>query len=257
LIPRIPLCSFALLAALGAFAVRAADAPLVAAAANLTFVLPEIAAAFEAATGRRVTLSFGSSGNLARQIVAGGPYELFLSADEASIEFVVDKGRSEGAGRVYAVGRLALFVPSAAPVTADPDLAGLAKALRAGGLRRIAIASPELAPYGSAAREALRRKGLWDALQDRLAIGENAGQAAQFALTGAVDAALIPYAIALAPPLQGKGRAVLVAADLYTAIRQRMVLLAQAGDTARTFYTFLQQPAAQAIFERYGFAISD
>lgn len=247
-------CLVVLLTALGTSAVPAAEAPVVAAAANLTFALPEIAAAFEAATGRRVKLSFGSSGNLARQIVAGGPYELFLAADEGSVAFVAGKGRTEGAGRVYAVGRLALFAPNQSPVTVDPDLAGLASALRAGKLRRVAIANPELAPYGAAAREVLRRKGLWDALQGRLAIGESAGQATQFALSGAVEAAFIPYAIARAPTLQGKGRAALVPADLHAAIRQRMVLLRDAGDTARAFYAFLQQPAARSILERYGFA---
>lgn len=246
-----------LLAALGMISVRAAEVPVVAAAANLTFVLPEIAAAFEAATGGQVKLSIGSSGNLARQIAAGAPYELFLSADEASVEFVVGKGRADGAGRVYAVGRLALFAPNGSPVGVDAGLAGLAKALAAGKLRRIAIANPELAPYGSAAREVLRRKGLWDALQGRLAIGENVGQTTQFALSGAVEAAFIPYAIVRAPILQGRGRAVLVPADLHATIRQRMVLLRNAGDTARAFYEFLQRPAAQAIFERHGFAVPE
>lgn len=237
--------------------VRAAEEPVIAVAANLTFALPEIAAAFEGATGARVRLSFGSSGNLARQIVAGGPYELFLSADEANVEFVVGKGYSEGAGRVYAVGRIALFAPNGSPVAVDPALAGLTTALSTGKLRRIAIASPELAPYGFAAREVLRRKGLWDALQGKLAIGENVGQTAQFALSGAVDAAIIPYSIARATTVQGKGRASLVPADLHTPIRQRMVLLRNAGGTARAFYAFLQGPAALEIFEHYGFAVPE
>lgn len=231
--------------------------PVVAAAANLTFVLPEIAAAFADATGRQVKLSIGSSGNLARQIAAGGPYELFLSADEANVAFVVGKGRAQGAGRLYAIGRLALFAPNGSPVAVDTDLAGLAGALGAGKLRRIAIANPELAPYGSAARDVLRRKGLWDKLQGRLVIGENVGQTTQFALSGAVEAAFIPYAIARAPVLQGKGRAVLIPADLHTAILQRMVLLGNAGDTARAFYQFLQSPVARTLFERHGFSVPE
>ncbi len=250
-------CLCVLLATLGAAPARAAEVPVIAAAANLTFVLPEIATTFERATGRRVKLSFGSSGNLARQIVAGGPYELFLSADLANVDFVVDRGRAEGVGRVYAVGRLALFAPTDSPVAVDPDLAGLAKALRAGDLRRIAIASPELAPYGSAAREVLRRKGLWDALQGRLAIGENVGQTAQFALSGAVEAAFIPYSIVRAPVLQGRGRSALIPANLHAPIEQRMVLLRNAGDTARAFYAFLRDPVARAIFEQYGFAVPE
>lgn len=244
-----------IVAAIAWFPARAAEIPVIAAASNLTFALPEIAAAFERTSGRRVKLSFGSSGNLARQIVQGGPYELFLSADEERVRFVFEEGFAEDRGRVYAIGRLALFAPNGSTVKLDPELAGLAAAVRAGELKRLAIANPELAPYGAAAREVLLRKGLWDALQGRLAIGENVSQAAQFALTGAAQAAFIPYAIVRAPTLQGKGRTVLIPAALHTTISQRMVLLKDAGATARAFYDFLQDPAAQGILEHYGFAV--
>ena len=233
---------------------RAADVPVIAAAANLSFALPEIAAAFERATGRRVKLSFGSSGNLARQIVQGGPYELFLSADEERVQFIHERGRAEDAGRVYAIGRLALFAPAGSPVRVDPQLAGLAEALRAGTLQRVALANPELAPYGAAAREVLVRKGMWDALQGRLAVGENVSQAAQFALTGAVQAAFIPYSIVRAPTFQGRGSAVLVPEALHAPIRQRMALLKGAGGTARAFQVFMESPEARAILVRFGFA---
>ncbi len=243
------------LAAVAWLPARAAEVPVIAAAANLGFALPEIAAAFARATGREVKLAFGSSGNLARQIAAGGPYELFLSADEDKVRFVLDQGRAADAGRIYCVGRLALFAPNGSPVAVDPDLAGLAAALRAGEIRRVAIANPELAPYGAAARAALERKGLWQALQGKLAIGENVSQTAQFALTGAVDAAFIPYSIVRAPTLQGKGRAVLVPEALHDPIRQRMALLRGAGETARAFYAFMDGPEARAILERYGFTV--
>jgi molybdate transport system substrate-binding protein len=239
--------------ALAGLPARAAEVPVIAAAANLSSALPEIAAAFERATGRQVKVSFGSSGNLARQIVQGGPYELFLSADEERVRFVFEQGRSVDAGRVYAIGRLALFAPSGSPVAVDPELAGLAAAVRTGSVQRVAIASPELAPYGAAAREVLTRKGLWDALQGRLAIGENVSQAAQFALTGAVQAAFIPYSIVRAPTLQGKGSAAMVPDTLHAPIRQRMVLLKGAGDTARAFHAFMEAGEARAILERYGF----
>jgi molybdate transport system substrate-binding protein len=244
-----------LLAAVVALPASAADVPVVAAAANLSFALPEIAAAFERATGRRVKLAFGSSGNLARQIVEGGPYELFLSADEDKVRYVFDKGRAADAGRVYCVGRLALFAPIGSPVTVDPELAGLAAALHAGTVRRVAIANPELAPYGAAARAALEHKSLWQALQGKLAIGENVSQAAQFALTGAVEVAFIPYSIVRAPALQGKGSAALVPETLHDPIRQRMALLSGAGETARVFYAFMDGPEARAILERYGFTV--
>jgi len=250
-------CIFLLLAWFGAFPARAAEVPVIAAAANLSFALPEIAHAFERASGRRVKLSFGSSGNLARQIVQGGPYELFLSADEKWVRFVVGKGRAADQGRVYAIGRLALFAPIGSTVQVDPELAGLAAAERTGRLKRVAIANPELAPYGAAAREVLTRKGLWEALQGRLVIGESVSQAAQFALSGAAQAAFVPYSIVRAPPFQGKGRAALIPASLHSPLRQRMVLLNDAGATARAFYEFMQGTVAREILERYGFAVSD
>jgi molybdate transport system substrate-binding protein len=236
-----------------ATAVRAAEVPNVAVAANLNFAMPELAAAFKQRTGREVKLAFGASGNFSRQIRAGAPFELFLSADEANVRFLVDAGRTEGEGLVYAVGRLSLFAPAASPVQVDPELAGLAAALKAGTVRRIAIANPELAPYGKAAREALQKKGLWDALTGRIVLGENVNQAAQFALTGGVEAAFIPYSIVVAPNFKDRGRSVLVPESLHEPIRQRMVLVKGAGETARRLYDFVRGPEGRAILERYGF----
>ncbi len=233
----------------------AADVPAVAVAANLNFAMPEIAAAFKQKTGREVKLAFGASGNFSRQIRAGAPFELFLSADEANVKVLADAGRSADAGRVYAIGRLALFAPSASAVRVDTALDGLAEAVRDGRLKRIAIAHPELAPYGVAAREALRRKGLWEALQGRIVLGENVNQTAQFALAGGVDAAFIPYSIVVAPGFSDKGRAALLPESLHDPIVQRMVLVKGAGDTARQLYEFVLGPEARVILERYGFGI--
>jgi molybdate transport system substrate-binding protein len=236
-----------------ATAVQAAEVPNVAVAANLNFAMPEIAAAFKQRTGREVKLAFGASGNFSRQIREGAPFELFLSADEANVQFLVEANRTEGEGVVYAVGRLSLFAPTASPVQLDPELAGLAAALKAGTVRRLAIANPELAPYGKAAREALQKKGLWDALTGRIVLGENVNQTAQFALTGGVEAAFIPYSIVIAPNFKDRGRSVLVPGSLHEPIRQRMVLVKGAGETARALYEFVSGPEGRAILERYGF----
>jgi len=236
-----------------ATAVQAAEVPNVAVAANLNFAMPEIAAAFKSRTGREVKLAFGASGNFSRQIREGAPFELFLSADEANVRFLVEAGRTEGEGTVYAVGRLSLFAPAASPVQVDPELAGLAAALKVGAVRRLAIANPELAPYGKAAREALQRKGLWDALAGRIVLGENVNQTAQFALTGGVEAAFIPYSIVVAPNFKDRGRSVVVPESLHEPIRQRMVLVKGAGETARGLYDFVRGPEGRAILERYGF----
>ena len=236
-------------------AVRAAELPNVAVAANLNFAMPEIAAAFKERTGREVKLAFGASGNFSRQIREGAPFELFLSADEANVRALARAGRAEGEGVVYAIGRLVLFVPAASAVQVDPELAGLAVAVKAGAVRRVAIANPELAPYGKAAREALEKKGLWDALAGRIVLGENVNQTAQFALTGGVEAAFLPCSIVVAPNFKDRGRSAVVPESLHEPIRQRMVLVKGAGETARALYGFVRGPEARAILERYGFDV--
>ena len=228
-------------------------APAVAAAADLKFALPEIARAFEREGGRKLRLSFGSSGMLAQQISQGAPFELFFSADEHYVTMLQKSGRGEDGGRPYALGRIALFLPNGSPLRADRDLRDLAAAVRDGRLKRLAIANPEHAPYGRAAREALQHLGIWEALGDKLVLGENAAQAAQFAASGSAQAGIIPLSLTRAPDLQARGAFVTLPESWHAPLRQRMVLVKGAGDTARQFYAFMQTPAALAILERHGF----
>ncbi len=233
----------------------AAPPPAIAVAASMSEAASEIAEMFARETGQKVRLSVGASGNFARQIVQGAPFELILAADEETIAMLAGEGWTRGPGATYALGRLALFVPANSPVALDAELKGLAGALQRGEVRRVAIANPEHAPYGRAARDALRRAGLWQALEGRLALGENVAQAAQFAQIGAAEAGLIAYSTARAPALSARGRYVLVREDWYAPIRQRMVLLARAGPVAAAFYAYLLGPSAQAVIERHGFAL--
>ena len=232
----------------------AVAAPAIAAAADLKFALPEIAQAFERDSGRKLRLSFGSSGMFAQQIIQGAPFELFFSADEHYVEMLRIAARSENNGRLYAVGRIALFIPNGSPLHADRDLRDLAAAARDGRLKHLAIANPAHAPYGRAAREALQHLGIWDALSDKLALGENAAQAAQFATSGSAQAAIMPLSLARAPDLATRGAFVTVPESWHAPLRQRMVLIKGAGATARQFYAFMQAPAARAILGRHGFA---
>lgn len=143
-------------------AARAAAAPNIAAAADLKFALTEVAAAYAHAGGGQVSLSFGSSGIFRRQIAQGAPFDLYLSADEAYVDALIAEGRVEGPGALYAIGRIALFIPNGSQVKADNRLRDLAAAARDGRLKRLAIANPEHAPYGRAAREALQHVGAWE-----------------------------------------------------------------------------------------------
>ena len=225
----------------------------VAAAADLQYALPEIADAFAATGEQRPRLSFGSSGVYAHQIVNGAPFEIFLSADESYVALVAKADRTVDEGRPYATGRLALFIPKGSPVLADRDLADLGRAARDGRLKRLAIANPEHAPYGRAAREALQHLGLWPQLADKLALGENAAQAAQFVASGNAQAGILPLSLANGPALADKGALLTLPQSWHAPMRQRMVLLKGAGDGAQRFYHFLGQEQARAILGKHGF----
>ena len=234
---------------------QAAEAPNVAAAADLKFALTEIAAAHARAGGGQVSLSCGSSGVFRRQIAQGAPFELFLSADEAYVDALIAENRVEGPGALYAIGRIALYIPNGSPVKADKRLRDLAAAAKDGRLKKLAIANPEHAPYGRAAREALQHVGAWDAVQDKLVLGENAAQAARFAVSGSAQAALLPLSLVRADELAGKGGFVTLPESWHAPLRQRVALVKGAGEAARRFYAFLQSQEARAIFAKHGFML--
>ncbi|MEO8114123.1 MAG: molybdate ABC transporter substrate-binding protein [Phenylobacterium sp.] len=250
---RLVILAAALLAA--PLAARAAEPPLVAAASDLSAALPEVAAAFQKSTGKAVRLTFGSSGSFTQQIQNGAPFEVFFSADEAYVATLRAAGRTEDAGRPYAIGRIGLFTPTGSPVTADAALKDLAAAVRDGRVQKFAIANPDHAPYGRAAREALQHAGLWDALQPRLVLGENVSQATQFATSGSAQGGIIPLSLALTPQVKAAGSFALISADWHQPLRQRMVLVKGAGPTAQAFCAFLVTAPAKAILARYGFTL--
>ncbi len=235
-----------------------ADRPIVAAASDLQFALQDIATQFQADTGKTVRLSFGSSGNFRRQIAQGAPFELYLSADESYVEALHRDGHTEDAGVLYAIGRLVVLAGADDPAAiVDGSLEQLRARLEAGEITRFAIANPEHAPYGVAAKEALQTSGLWEQIRPYLIIGENVSQATRYALSGETQGGLVAYSLALAPSIAGRSTYALVPEDLHSPLRQRMVLIRNAGDTARAFYDYLQQDAARATLADYGFVAPD
>lgn len=233
------------------------EAPIVAAASDLQFAVEEIAAAFEAETGMRVRLSMGSTGNFARQIREGAPFQMFMAADEQFVFDLARDGLARNEGDLYAIGRIVVKVPPGSTLSADGTLESLRRALAEGRINRFAIANPDHAPYGKRAREALQHAGLWDDIQPFLVLGENVGQAAQFALSGNAEGGIIALSLALAPELRDLGTADLIPEDYHEPLRQRMVLLNGAGPVAEAFYAYLKAPAARAIMERYGFVLPE
>ncbi len=245
-----------LLVALVAPPAHAAESKLaVAVAANLKSAAEELARAFEAERpGARVALSFGASGAFYAQFQHGAPFDVFLSADREYPAKLVAAGLAAAADeRVYAIGALVVWLPRGARV--DVAGKGLA-ALAAPEVKRIAIANPRVAPFGRAAEAALRSAGVLDAVKGRLVLGTSVGQAAQFATTGAADAAFLPYSLTLEEELAG-GRVVPVPAGLYPRIEQSGVVLSSARDPAlaRAFLAFLGSEKGRAILARYGYGL--
>lgn len=232
-----------------------ATAPLVAAASDLQFALGEIVVRFARDTGITPRVTYGSSGNFARQIEQGAPFELFLSADESYVARLEEKRLTRDGGALYAVGRIVLFAPRGSPLRPDAELKHLAARLASGKAGRLAIANPEHAPYGRAAEQALRALGLWQAVQPKLLFGENVAQAAQFASSGNADGGIVAYSLALGPALRDRGSFVLLPESLHAPLRQRMVLLQGASPAAERLYDYLRSPAGRAILRQYGFVL--
>lgn len=232
----------------------ASEGPLVAAASDLTGALPIIAERFRRAGGGPVRLTFGSSGALTRQIEAGAPFEVFLSAEASLARRLAAAGRTQGPGRVYGQGRLVIFARTGSRVRPAGGTAELIRALRDGRIRRLAIANPEHAPYGRAAREALTALGVWRLAEPRLVLGDSAAQAARFAMTGGADAGLLPLSLALGPELARAGAHARIDPALHAPLVQTVVLLRGAGQEARAFFDFLATPPARAVLRDFGLA---
>ncbi|MBV1863110.1 MAG: molybdate ABC transporter substrate-binding protein [Rhodobacteraceae bacterium] len=244
-------------AGLGGSVFAQGDVPVVAAASDLQFALPDIAAAFTAQTGQMVRLTFGSTGNFARQIRAGAPFQMYLAADESYVRALAADGFTRDAGTLYALGRIVMIVPNGGAVLADGTFEGLRAALAAGQISRFALANPDHAPYGLRAMQALQHQGLWQALQPYLVLGENVSQAAQFALSGSTQGGIIAYSLALSDRISSLGNFALIPAEFHTPLNQRMVLLREAGLVAEAFYAYMNGPAARKILGQYGFALPE
>ena len=249
----LPLAAALVMAA--ALPIRAEEVPVIAAAADLNFALTEITAAFQAETGNRVEVTFGSTGNFATQIRQGAPFQMFMAADESYVIALRDEGFTRDAGRLYAQGRIVIMVPHGAPLVADGGLDSLKAALEAGTITHFAIANPSHAPYGVRAMEALQHKGIWEAVLPHLVLGENVSQAAQFATSGDTQGGIIAYSLALAEEVSSLGTYALIPADWHQPLNQRMVLLKNASPVAEAFYAYVNAAAARAIMTKYGFTL--
>ena len=225
----------------------------IAAAADLQGALELVKAAFEARhPGIQLQLTFGASGSLCAQLFQGAPFDVFLSADTGFPEQLAKDGLATPAGPFpYATGSLALWVRKDLGLDGREGL----KTLLHPGLRKIAVANPQVAPYGRAAEAALRGAGIYDTVKPRLVFAGNIAQAAQFLQTGTAEAGLISQAQANHPLLRQTGWTWTVPAGTYPPLRQAGILLRRSAvhPQAQLFRAFLLGAEGQALLAAHGF----
>lgn len=229
--------------------VAPAAPPQVAAAADLAFAFAEVGEAFSKKAGTKPVFSFGSTGLLAKQIEEGAPFDVFAAANVSFTETVIAKGMCDGATKaLYARGRIVLW--ARAGVRLPENLSSLTDPR----FVKIALANPEHAPYGKAAREAMQKAGVWEAVQTRAVYGENVQQTLKFAESGNADIAFV--ALSLAIVTKG-GSYVPVEESLYAPIDQALVVCSHGKnrEMGRAFADFALSPEGHAIMKRYGFLL--
>ena len=227
----------------------------VAAAADLNTALKEIGERYEQNTGVKVKLSFGASGALTQQIRNGAPFDLFFSADMDYPRQLIAAGEADGTSLYqYAVGRLVVWVPPDSSL--DLPHQGM-NVLLDSSVKKIAIANPQHAPYGRAAVAALKHAGVYDRVADRLVLGENVAQAAQFVESGNAQAGFVALAHAVAPGMSGKGKYWEVPADDYPPLAQAVVVLSRSKHKkdAAGFLEYIKTKEAAGRLEQYGFKL--
>lgn len=228
----------------------------VAAAADLKFVLSDLAGRYEKRTGTKVNVTYGSSGNFFAQLQNGAPFDLFFSAD---IEY---PQKLEAAGLAepetfckYALGRIVIWT------RADANI-GVAKQgwnlLLDASVQKIAIANPDHAPYGRAAVAALKKARIYEQVQSKLVYGENISQAAQFVQSGNTQAGIVALSLAVSPGMK-EGKRWEIPADMHPAIEQGAIILRAANNKAqaRAFLQFVKSADGRATLEKFGFTVPE
>jgi len=228
-----------------------AETALVAVATNFSEVIDILKADFEGTSEHELTIITGSTGKLYAQIVNGAPFDVFLAADQTRPEHLVDDGQTLGVRFTFATGQLALWSVDANRI-GDNGLQALTEPYR-----RLAIANPQLAPYGEAAKEALIALGLLKELQDRIVMGENIGQTHALVASGNAELGIVALAYAISPRNMVKGSYWVIPSDLYAPIYQDAVLTRHAvGNVAASaFMAYLQSNPAKEIIRTYGYKV--
>jgi molybdate transport system substrate-binding protein len=226
----------------------------IAAASDLNFAFREIVAEYEKTTGNHVRLSLGSSGNFFAQIQNGAPFDLYFSADIAYPRKLEEAALTvPGSLYQYAVGRIVLWTGHESRIDVTQGI----EALREPAVKKVAIANPKHAPYGRAAVAAMEYFKVYDQVKDKLVLGENISQAAQFIESGACDIGIIALSLAIAPAMKSKGTYWEIPAESHPPLDQGAVILksSKQQESAKQFLAFIKGERGQEIMKRYGFTV--
>lgn len=228
---------------------RNADQLTIAAAANMQFALVELEKAFETLTGTNVEVILGSSGKLTSQILAGAPYDLFLSADNKYPQKIFDEALASNAPQVYAYGRLVVWssLDSAQVLANEVDWTNT----------KIAVANPKTAPYGQAAMEFINSQPPYQLFKDKLVYGESISQVNQFLMSGAANIGFTSKSSVLSRPFEGRGIWNEIPVTDYEPIAQSMVILntrPEMQSAAQAFFDFMLSEKGQEILRVHGYS---
>lgn len=230
---------------------EAAEPITIAAAADLRFAMDDLVKAFnQEYPDTKVSVIFGSSGNLYQQIVNQASFQIFFSADVAYARKLDSLKLTTGRPQLYAIGHLVLW-------SSQADVSKGIQILVSDKVKKIAIANPAVAPYGKRAVESLSHYGIYEKVIDKIVKGENVSQAAQFVLTGNAEAGIIALSLALSSEMMNKGKYTLLDEASYSRLEQAYVILKSAGTDSEVmkFVKFLDSGQARKIFIKYGFKL--
>jgi len=229
-----------------------AQTTTVAVAANMKDAFTEISTAFKATGKPELRVVYGSSGNFTAQILNGAPFSMLIAADERFPLELYKKGKTIDAGAIYAIGSLAMISKKSSNIKLTDKKIGLTELIAKAN--KIAIAKPDLSPYGKAAVEYMKSEGVWDLAKDKLIYGDNIGIATMYVVRGGADLGFTALSLTRSAEISKEISFTLANPNLYEPIKQRMVLIKGASQEAIDLYQFMQGSKAKSILDKYGYA---
>lgn len=233
----------------------AAEQILVAVSSNMSHAMQDISKAYSEHSKHTLKLSFGSSGNLAHQIINGAPHQIFLSANTDYIKKLQQANRTAKKEKVYALGQLSIYVPKESSFTEKMTLNSIYHGVTFNHYSKFAIANPKTAPYGQAAIETLRNLGLWSFDVKKIVVAENISKTTLFGLTSAVDFAFIPRSHCHLKRVINNGICISVPEQLHNPIIQTMVLTKSANEASEDFFNFMSSDSAINLLTKHGYSL--